>query len=98
MHVYLPVNRGRECGGASVATMVRVSNETREAIRVLSAETGDSMHGVVHKAIEAYRRQLLLDRANEGFAALRKDPDAWREELEERGAWDVTLGDGLDED
>lgn len=81
-----------------MATMVRVSTETREAIRVLSAETGDSMHGVIHKAIEAYRRQLLLDRANERFAALRKDPQAWREELEERAAWDVTLSDGLEGD
>ncbi|MDP9380337.1 MAG: hypothetical protein M3Q29_09335 [Chloroflexota bacterium] len=45
-----------------------------------------------------YRRQLLLDRANDGFAALRGDPEAWREELEERAAWDVTLSDGLERD
>jgi hypothetical protein len=78
--------------------MVRVSSETREVIRALSAETGDSMNGVVDKAIEAYRRRVLLDRANEGFAALREDPEAWREELEERAAWDVTLSDGLEGD
>ena len=81
-----------------MATMIRVSVGTRETIRELSAETGDSMHGVVDKAIEAYRRRVLLDRANAAFAALRDDPEAWREELEERAVWDATLADGLEGD
>ena len=33
---------------------------------------------------------------NSAFARLRKDKGAWKEEQEERRAWDATLGDGQD--
>ncbi len=47
-------------------------------------------------ADEYYRRFFAeLDR---GYAALRQDPDAWREELTERQTLDGTLMDGLDPD
>jgi len=39
------------------------------------------------QTIEGLRREHLLQQANEGFAALRADSDAWREEQEERSYW-----------
>jgi hypothetical protein len=49
------------------------------------------------KAIEAYRRQQLLDIGNLAYAALKGDPKAWEQELAERKLWENTLADGLDE-
>ena len=42
------------------------------------------------------RYQWLIEETNRAYAALRADPEAWREELAERALWDATLLDGLD--
>jgi hypothetical protein len=44
---------------------------------------------------EEYRRRQIMEQTNAAFAALRADPDAWREELAEREVWDRALLDGL---
>jgi hypothetical protein len=46
-------------------------------------------------AIDSYRREKFLEKANAAFAALRGNPEAWSEEQQERGLWDRTTGDGL---
>jgi len=51
---------------------------------------------LVHKAVSEYRRRQILEAGNLANAALRAEPAALAEELEERDAWDVTLADGLD--
>ena len=63
---------------------------------VLAAKSGESIQIILEKAIENYQRQLFLEEANQAFAALRNDPEAWQAEMAERSAWDVTLGDGLE--
>ena len=35
---------------------------------------------------------------NAGYAELKKDPEAWAEELAEEALWDRTLMDGLEAD
>jgi hypothetical protein len=77
---------------------VRISLATRETLRLIATQTGESMQSTLDKAIEAYRRQQFLERANAAFAALRDDPEAWQVEQEERAVWDVTLADGLEEE
>jgi len=77
---------------------VRVLPETREQLRELAALSGDSMQTVLSKALEMYRRQQFLDQANQAFARLRQDPEAWASEVAERADWDATLGDGVRED
>lgn len=47
---------------------------------------------------ESARRSRMIEAANAAYAAMRNDPVAWQEELDERRAWDVTLADGLDPD
>jgi hypothetical protein len=78
-------------------TTIRVSEKTRNMLRDLALEVGAPMHEVVEKAVELYRRQRLLEQANEAYAALRADPEAWQQELAERAAWDATLADGLED-
>ena len=41
------------------------------------------------------RRENFLHAANADFAALKRNPKAWKEELRERKLWEQTLADGL---
>ena len=74
----------------------RISPAARHALREIASRTGEPMQAIFDQAIEAYRRQRLLDEANAAYATLRKVPAAWRAELEERAARDATLADGAD--
>ena len=47
---------------------------------------------------ETIDRQEFLERANQAYAALRNNPEAWQEELAERELWEQTLADGVKED
>lgn len=44
------------------STTVRVSQETRQALRELAEQTGEPIHKVLAKAVEAYRRQHIWRR------------------------------------
>jgi predicted transcriptional regulator len=74
---------------------VRVDRATSGAISRLAQETGLPRKEIVALAVERLRRHRILVSANAGFAAMRKDSAAWREELEERAGWETTLADGL---
>jgi hypothetical protein len=77
-------------------TTVRVSRKTHDALRELAEQTHQSMQDVLARAVEAYRRDHLLREINTAYAALRADPDAWREEQADRAIWEGTLTDGLE--
>ncbi|HTU92958.1 MAG TPA: hypothetical protein VMF69_22950 [Gemmataceae bacterium] len=75
---------------------ISISETAHQILRELAEQTGQSMTDVLDKALDAYRRKLFFEQLNAGYAALRADPQAWAEELEERKLWDATLMDGLD--
>lgn len=75
---------------------VRVSTRVWEWLREMSEQMGETMQAVLERAVEAYRRQWLLQKTNEAYAALKSDPVKWQEEITERREWDVALGDGLE--
>lgn len=77
------------------SSTVRIDSSTHKMLQSLSAQTGRKMQEILGEAVELYHRKLLLDKANAAFAALKADSQAWKEEQEERAAWDVTLLDGL---
>ena len=81
-----------------MAAVVRVTDETRAILRDLSQEMNEPMQQVLAKAVEAYRRRRILELSNAAYAALRSDPQAWQEMLDERAEWDATLMDGLEGD
>ena len=80
---------------ASTAT-VRVTAETRQTLQQLANESSETMQSVLAKAVEAYKRQMLLQRTNEAYAALHTQPGEWAKELEERREWESTLVDNLE--
>jgi len=76
---------------------VRVDQETWETLHELAKQQGEPMQSVLARAVEAFRRQYILEKTNAVYADLRANPEAWQEEQEERREWDATLADGLDE-
>ena len=77
-------------------TTVRVSAETHAVLQQLAGERHATIQQVLAEAVEAYRRQRLIDATNAAYAALREDPAAWRDVEQERAAWDAALSDGLE--
>lgn len=78
--------------------MVRISAGAHRVLGELAERSGESMQAVLDKALEAYRRQCFLEGLAADFAALRSDPEAWKEELEERAVWEGTLMDDLEDE
>lgn len=81
-----------------MGSTVRIDAQTHRMLRRLSGERKRPMSAVVAEAVQQmWRRHRLLE-INASFAALREDPDAWAEELDERKLWEQTLADGLDDE
>ncbi|HAU32061.1 MAG: Uncharacterized protein XD78_0834 [Desulfotomaculum sp. 46_296] len=80
-----------------MSATVRINQSAWQALKLIAFQTGEPMQAVLDKAIEAYRRQYFLQKANNAYEALRENTEAWQEEIKEREAWDDTLGDGLKE-
>jgi len=80
-----------------VSTTVRISRASWQVLRQIAAQADEPMLTVLDKAIEAYRRQCFLQKANEAYAVLRENPGAWQEEIAERKVWDITSENGLKE-
>lgn len=78
------------------ATTVRITRETRDSLRKLAAQENTSMNVVLDRAIEEYRRKRFLEAANNAYAALRSNEQAWQDEQTERNAWDATLSDDIE--
>lgn len=81
---------------AQAATTVRISTQTHRVLQELARDSGEAMAAIVDRAIDDYRRKQFLEGLAADFAALKRDPEAWKEELEERAIWDRALADGLD--
>jgi hypothetical protein len=75
---------------------VRISEESHQVLRELSEHEGISMQSLLDEAVEQLRRLKFLAQANAAFAALKADPSAWKEELDERKLWERTLSDGAE--
>jgi hypothetical protein len=78
--------------------MVRVSEAAHKSLKEIATTCGIPMQTALDEAIEAHRRRVFLEGLNDDFAALRANPDAWREEQEERALWEQTLSDGLEDE
>lgn len=77
-------------------TTVRITRETSDVLRELAAQSGRSLQDVLAAAVEAYRRQVLLDETNAVYAAIRAEPGHWSQEEAERADWEATLADNLE--
>lgn len=77
---------------------VRVNRQTHGVLKELAASGKQSIQSVLADAVEWYRRERFLTQCNADYARLRRDKEAWAEELGERAAWETTLMDGLEDE
>lgn len=79
------------------ATTVRIRQSTREQLRELEGLTGVGPTEVLARAVDSFRRSLLLADTDLAYAALRRDSSALADVDDEQTGWDQTLGDGLEQ-
>lgn len=75
-------------------TVIRVKKSAHKRSRSVVARKGRGTPKPVGSAAEDRARKLFWEQVNWEFRLLRRDPRAWKHELEERAAWDATLCDG----
>lgn len=78
-------------------TTVRIREETREVLRELERQTGQGPQDLLARALDQFRRSLILAETNTAYDTLRADPVAWAELEAERADWEATLADRTDE-
>ncbi len=54
---------------------VRISSRAWKTLKEIAEYTGETMYAVLDRAVEAYRRQWLLQKTNEACAALKGNPN-----------------------
>lgn len=75
-------------------TTVRIREETREALRELEDQTGERPQDLLARAVDQFRRSLILAETNVAYGRLRAEaPEEFEAELHEL---DGVLADGLD--
>jgi hypothetical protein len=74
---------------------IRIRPETRRQLELIAQSESTTMTRLLDKMVDAYRRQRFLHATNAAFAALRRHPKLWEQELHERQEWDATLNDGI---
>lgn len=72
---------------------IRVTEADHERLLRLTTQTSMKQHEVITRALDILEREVLLDRINTGFEALRGNSVAWKEELDERAMWDLASPD-----
>jgi len=60
---------------------VKINKSTHEALLNIAESRGETVSGVLEKAIENYRRTLFLVKANGAFEELKTNELLWSEEL-----------------
>ena len=58
---------------------VRIREETREALRELAQQTHQPTTDLLARAVDQFRRSLILAETNVAYGALRADAAAWAE-------------------
>ncbi|CCU85405.1 MAG: hypothetical protein PHO82_11460 [Mesotoga sp.] len=74
--------------------IVRVPFETHSRLKAMASASGETIGEILAKAVESYRRVLLLEDTNEAFSKLKEQADLWKGELDEREEWEGSLLDG----
>jgi len=75
------------------STTISVPIDTRDMLNELARAEGISTSTLVTRIAQRERDHQLLEAMNAGFAALRQDPDGWREHRADTDAWDDAAPD-----
>ena len=74
-------------------TTVRIRSDTRETLRELEQQTGEGPQEILARALDQFRRSLIIAETNMAYARARAAGD----DFSDLEVWDATLRDGLDD-
>ncbi len=78
-----------------MAEAVRIDAASHAALAEIARAKHIPLTEALARAVESYRREMLIQAMDADYASLREDPAAWAEEHAERRAWETTSADGL---
>lgn len=76
-------------------TTIRISAAAHQVLKEVAQIENSPMQLILERAIERYRRELILHKTNQAYDVLGQDAEAWKEEERERDLWDQALDDDL---
>ena len=76
-------------------TTIRISAASHQVLKEVAQIENSPMQLILERAIERYRRDLILHKTNQAYDALGQDAEAWKQEERERDCWDQALDDDL---
>ncbi|MBI4516863.1 MAG: toxin-antitoxin system protein [Deltaproteobacteria bacterium] len=77
------------------AASIQLSAKGQRLVTELARECRKPVGEVIDAALETYRRERFVRKANADLARLRRDKKAWAAYQRELSEWDATLNDGL---
>ena len=77
-------------------TTVRIRTNSRSQLRELECLTGQGPTDVLARAIDSFRRSIILAETDIAYGALRTDAGVAEAMDAEQAVWDETLRDGLE--
>lgn len=66
---------------------MRIEVETHGKLRDLAERRNEPMQETLSAAVDRLFRDQFFDELDEDYAALRRNPELWQQELEERAEW-----------
>ena len=79
-------------------TTAKISTQSARILDRLQRRYHKPKTILIDLALKKYEDQILLDEINEGYARLKADKEAWKEELKERQELEGTIWDGLSDE
>lgn len=81
-----------------MAETVRIDPASHAALSEIARAKHIPLSEALARAVEAYRREWMIQAMDADYAALRAEPNAWAEEQSERASWETTSADGLQDE
>jgi predicted transcriptional regulator len=81
-----------------MAETVRIDPSSHATLAEIARASASESGMCFARAVESYRRELMIQAMDADYGALRDDPKAWAEEQADRAAWETTSADGLDDE
>lgn len=79
-----------------MSKIIRITEDAYKKLAQIAVEARLSKQVVIEQALEAMMRDNFFKKANAAYEALKKDPVAWQEELQEREEWEA-FNDNLED-
>ena len=83
---------------AEPGTLVRINPRDKAILQELANREGETMPKIIHKALEAYRREIFLHGINTAYDSLKVQTEGWSREVEEREVWNQATDEDQEED